>query len=205
MKLVFVLPLGLLLAQLGQAADVYNVPPRIDFEYKVILSTGMDLALKEYDPEFHVLEANNFHPLLRKTYPYKVFWFDRAGVIGYQTPPAVIGDFNGDANPDAVLIGRNKTHGKRIAILSSGNKYIVIEFSAGPLLNKPISPSHKNEDGRVEGCLRLIPPGKIKAEPAFNRPEIDLKTDAFTYGGFEGSQGVYYYHEGKFIDYALSD
>lgn len=203
MRPLLLLPLCLFLPRLCLAEVVYDVPdvpPRIDFEYKVILSTGMELALKRYDPEFQVLKAEDFNPLLRKTYPYKVLWFDRT-VTGYQTPPAVIGDFNGDANPDAVLIGRNKTHGKRIVILSSGNEYIVIEFIASSL----ISLGHTKKGGRVEECLRLIPPGRIKPEPAFNRPEIDLKTDAFTYGGFEGSQGVYYYHEGKFIDYALSD
>lgn len=198
--LLFILPVILLLAQFGQAEDGYSVPPRIDFEYQVILSTGMELALKNYDSEFHALAADNFHPLLRKTYPYKVFWFDRT-VTGYQTPSVVIGDFNGDSNPDAVLIGRNKTHDKRIIILSAGNKYIVTEFIG----SYPTSPGHKEKAGRTEECLRLIPPGKIKAEPAYTRPEIDLKTDAFTYGGFEGSQGIYYYHEGKLVDYALSD
>ncbi|MDO8805430.1 MAG: hypothetical protein Q7R35_13490 [Elusimicrobiota bacterium] len=207
MKLFLILPLSLLLPRLCLAEVIYDVPPsppRIDFEYKIILSTGIELALKKYDPEFQVLKAEDFNPLLRKIYPYKVLWFDRT-ITGYQTPPAVIGDFNGDAKPDAVLIGRNKTHGKRIAILSNGNEYTVIEFSAGPLLKEPTALDHERKVGNIEGCLELIPPGKIKAEPAFNRPEIDLKTDAFKYGGFEGSQGIYYYNEGKFIDYALSD
>jgi len=198
-KLFFVLSLSLFIAQLGQAEDNDNVTPRIDFEYKVILSTGMELALKEHDPEFHVFEANNYYPLVRKVYQYKVFWFDRAGVIGYQTPPAVIGDFNGDLKPDAVLIGRNKTHAKKIAILSDGDKYLVTEFVA----SYPISTATK--DFRVDMCLGLTPPEKIKAEPAYDRPEIDLKTDAFTYGGCEGPHGIYIYHKGKFIDYALSD
>lgn len=202
MRLLLILLLSSLLPRLCLAEvveDVFDIPPRIDFEYKVILSTGMKLALKRYDSEFQTLKAEDFNPLLRKTYPYKILWFDRT-VTGYQTPSAVIGDFNGDAKPDAVLIGRNKTHGKRIIILSSGNKYAVIELSAGAFL-----PGHERKVGNVEGCLGLFPPGRIKAEPAYNRPEIDLKTDAFTYGGFEGSQGVYYYHEGKFVDYALSD
>ncbi|MDA8242508.1 MAG: hypothetical protein M0025_00090 [Elusimicrobia bacterium] len=203
MKLVLALPLSLFLARFCQAADSFDAPPRIDFEYKVSLSTGMELALRKYDPEFQALNAEDFNPLLRKIYPYKVLWFDRT-VTGYQTPPVLIGDFNGDANPDVVLIGHNKTHYKRIVILSEGNSYAVSEFGASSFFKNPVSPDKKGA-GRVEECLELIPPSKIKAEPAYNRPEIDLKTDAFKYGGFEGSQSIYYFHEGKFVNYALSD
>ncbi len=197
-KLFFVLLLGFPMVQLAQAEDDDSIP-RIDFEYKIILSTGMELALKKYDPDFHVFEANNYCPLVRKVYPYKVFWFDRAGVTGYQTPPAVIGDFNGDSKPDAVLMGRNKTHIKKIVLLSDGNKYRVMEFIDS-------SPSFTTiKDFCVDMCLGLTPPGTIKAEPAYNRSEINLKTDAFTYGGCEGPHGIYIYHNGKFVDYALSD
>lgn len=199
MKLFFVLSLSLLMVQMGQAEDNDNIIPRIDFEYKVILSTGMELALKKYDPEFYIFEANTYYPIMRKVYPYKVFWFDRAGVTGYQTPAVVIGDFNGDVKADAVLIGRNKTHKKQLVILSDGDKYHVTEFIA----SYPVSTATK--DFRIDMCLGLTPPGKVKAEPAYDRPEIDLKTDAFTYGGCEGPHGIYIYHKGKFVDYALSD
>ncbi|MBI5178700.1 MAG: hypothetical protein HZA04_05525 [Nitrospinae bacterium] len=55
-----------------------------------------------------------------------------------------------------------------------------------------------------EASLGLVMPGKIKAEPAYNRPEINLKNDGFQYGG-ETSSNLYYYSNGKFVENALSD
>lgn len=178
--------------------------PRVEMEYKITLSSAMGSALKVYDPEFEIWSAQNFHPMLRGLYEYKSFEPWRS-FLAYQTPSAVIGDFNGDDIPDVILLGHSKTHGKRIVVLSNNTGYFVIEFTEKYPLTDRFTPNHKIGEGNIEECLELIPPGKIKAEPAYNRPEIDLKTDAFKFGNFEGSKAIYYYDKGKFIDYALSD
>jgi len=200
MKVILIL-LSLFLTQTACSYDLDPSTPRIDFEYEVILSTSMETALKKYDKEFKIFKAQAFEPFLRKIYSYKILWFDRKNnVTGYQTPSALIGDFNGDGIADAILIGHNKTQGKLIAILSKDKEYIAMEvrsWSCGEICEE--------KEGNLEGCLELIPVGtKIKAEPAYNRPEINLKTDAFEFGGETGSS-LFYYKDEKFIEYALSD
>lgn len=178
--------------------------PKIEIEYKIILSTGMRTALKEYDPEFKIWKMQDFNSMLRMGfYSFKP---DRPGrhFLAYQTPSAVIGDFNGDNIPDIVLLGHDKIREKVIVILSKNSKYHIIELIKYPLTYSALEPGYKISGGNVEAYLRLISPGKIKAAPAYDRPELDIKTDAFEFGMFERASDLYYYSDGKFIKYALS-
>lgn len=183
--------------------DDTSFQPKIEIKYEVILSTGMKVALTKYDPEFQIWKAEDFHPMVRELYtfthshPWRSF-------LAYQTLSAVIGDFNGDKIPDIALMGHNKTHRKRIVILSKNGKYHVVEFFKHLLIN-PMTPNHKIGGGNIQVYLELIAPGKINANPDFKRPEIDLKTDAFKVCFFETASSLYYYSNGKFISYALSD
>lgn len=170
--------------------------------YKVTLSSAMATALKTYDLEFKIWEVQDFEPSLREMYTYG--GYSSKYIINYQAPSAVIGDFNGDKIPDAALLGHNRTHDKRIMILSKNTGYSIIELLNYPLTD-PLFPTAKKGGGNIGQLLKLIPAGrKIKAEPAYNRPELNLKTDAFEYGGESGSR-LYYYNNGKFVEYALSD
>lgn len=171
--------------------------PRIEIKYSVILSSVMENALKNYDPEFKIWEAENFNHLLINLYEYKSFEPWRS-FLAYQTPSVVIGDFNGDAMPDAVVRGRNKTTEKTIVILSEKDKYRIIELSVFPL-------ESKRGAGNIEEYLKLMPPGKIKAEPAYERPEIELKTDGFITEVFEIASSLHFWKDGKFVSYTISD
>lgn len=182
--------------------------PRIEVEYKVFLSTGMKAALKKYDPEFKIWRPQDFGAIWRGLYEYKSFQPSRS-FLAYQTPSAVIGDFNGDGIPDAALSGHTKTYIARLVVLSKGKIYEVIVIDKSSF-EHPYSDmeymdfQNGKKNWQIEGSLELVKPGKIKAEPAYNRPEIDLKTDAFQYGG-ESASSLYYYSNGKFLEYALSD
>ncbi len=201
----FGLFLPLFLSASWSFAGGFNVSPapKIEIvEYKVTLSTEMAVALKKYDPEFEIWKAQDFYPLMREMYTYG----GSSGkyIITYQTPSAVIGDFNGDKIPDIALLGHNKTHDKKIVILSKTSGYKIVELLNYPL-NDPLFPTAKKGGGNIEECIELVPAGKrIKAEPAFNRPELNLKTDAFQCGDERGSS-LFYYKNGKFIEYVLSD
>lgn len=176
--------------------------PKIEVEYKVVLSTGMEAALTIYDPEFKIWEARDFEPFLRDIYTYGPSpgrYFHT-----YQVLSAVIGDFNGDKISDIVLIGHNKTHEKRIVLISSTTDYSVVELLNHPLHDPLFSPTAHKGGGNIGQCLEFVSPGKIKAEPAYNRPELNLVNDAFKFGGETGSI-LYYYENGKFVDYAMSD
>lgn len=176
--------------------------PKIEVEYKVVLSTMMEAALTAYDPEFRIWEARDFEPFLRDIYTYGPSsgrYFHT-----YQVLSAVIGDFNGDKISDIVLIGHNTTHEKRIVLISSTTGYSVVELLNHPLHDPLFSPTAHKGGGNIGQCLEFVPPGKINAEPAYNRPELNLVHDAFKFGGETGSV-LYYYENGKFVDYTMSD
>lgn len=175
--------------------------PKIEIEYNLTLSTGMEAVLKAYDPEFEIWKAQDFEPFLRDVYTYGPSTGEYFRT--YQVLSAVIGDFNGDKIPDIALLGHNKTHEKRIVILSKNGSYEIIELLNYPVTD-PLHPTAKKGNGNIGRCLEFVPPGVIKAEPGYNRPELNIKTDAFKYGGEQGST-LYLYQDGKFNDYPYSD
>lgn len=200
---IFFLSLSLFAMHTSAGGFTVGPAPKIEIvEYTVILSTEMAVALKKYDPEFEIWEAWDFDHLFQEMYSYG----GSSGkyIINYQAPSAVIGDFNGDKIPDIALLGHNKTHEKRIVVLSEPAGYEVVELFNYPL-SVSLSPTAKKGRISMGKCIELVPVGRrIKAEPAFNRPELNLKTDAFEYGGERGSS-LFYYKNGKFIEYCLSD
>lgn len=169
-----------------------STSPRI--EYGVVLSSVMTESLRSYDPDFVVWEQKDYEPILVGTYKYSL----------QSTPSAVIGDFNGDKIQDVALLGHNKTHKKRVVLLSSATGFSVVELLNHPLHDPLFPPNAHKGGGNLGQCLEFVSPGKIKAEPAYNRPELNLVNDAFKFGGETGSI-LYYYENGKFVDYPLSD
>lgn len=166
--------------------------PRIT--YVVELSTAMKAALHRYDPEFKVWKQEDYDPYLVRVYNFTPF----------QSPSAVFGDFNGDKTTDVVMMGYNKTDSKTIVILSKGDKYTVSEIAKRPLTD-PATPEHKIGGGNIIEFLAYVPPGKIKARPEYNRPELNLKSDAFEIAFEEKSASIWLYKDGGFVSYTMSD
>ncbi|MBU2573554.1 MAG: hypothetical protein KKH28_05705 [Elusimicrobia bacterium] len=85
-----------------------NDAPKIEIDYRVILSSAMEKALKDHDPEFKILSSKHFHPYALATYK-----FGDAGCASkyYRplgSPSAVIGDFNNDNKLDVAVLGYTK-------------------------------------------------------------------------------------------------
>jgi len=116
--------------------------------------------------------------------------------MAYQSPTAVMGDFNGDNKPDLVVSGRNPKEKIVVALISEKENYRILEVWKSPLF--------ENEN-RIFHYLTLITPTKISENKKFNRPEINLKTNAFVINFFEKSSSIYIYNGNKFIAYQLSD
>lgn len=168
----------------------------------------MDTVLKKYNPDFRIWKSDDFLPSLIQLYEFKSFY--RRGFFAYQTPSAVIGDFNGDNVPDAVMMGYDKTSSLTIAVISNKSGYHIIELGKGPRKNpkKEWYGMYGGEEGREYGFssyITLFPPGKIMPSSNFNRPEIELKTDAVVMEMFEKSSTVLIYKEDKFVSYTMGD
>lgn len=183
----------------AMAADVGVDGPRIEINYKVVLSTPMSEALAKHDPNFRIWEAGDFHPDLIRLYRFTSFENWR-NFVSYQTPSAVIGDFNGDGAPDVVLTGRDNTDDKVIVILSSGAIFNVVDVEKGPLIESVLAGK-----GTVEKSLGLVPPRRVKPAPSYNLPPFDLKTDAIEIAFLDRGARIFIYKDGKFEIYSESD
>jgi hypothetical protein len=186
----------------------FNQKTHIKISYEISLSSEMKEALKKYNPYFKIWKSEDYLPSLIQLYEFKSS--SRKGYFAYQTPSAVIGDFNGDFKPDVVMMGHDKTSSFTIAVMSDPKGYRIIELGKGPLKNPKEEwyGMYGGEEGREYGFssyLTLFQPGKITAKPSFNRPEIDLKTDAFMMEIFEKSSTVSFYEAGRFVSYTMGD
>lgn len=180
----------------------------IKISFDINLSPEMKRVLEKYNPHFRPWKSEDYLPSLIQIYEFKSF--RRKDYFAYQTPSAVIGDFNGDFTPDVIIRGHDKKNSLMVAVMSSQKGYRAIEVGKGPLTNPKEEwyGMYGGDEGREYGFssfLTLIEPGKIKANPNFNRPEIDLKTDAVIMGVFEKYSEILIYKDDKFVSYTMSD
>jgi len=167
----------------------------IEVDYSIYLSTHIQNLIYNLIPKFEIYKAKDLDPIIIKLYEFKTFMPWRP-FMAYQTPTAVIGDFNGDNKPDLVVSGRNQKEKIVVALISEKENYRILEVWKSPLF--------ENEN-RIFHYLTLITPTKISENKKFNRPEINLKTDTFVINFFEKSSSIYIYNGNKFISYQLSD
>lgn len=82
-----------------------NETPRIEIDYKVILSSAMEKTLKEHEPTFKIFSSKHFNPYIISSYKFGEPFYAHEYYRIFQSPSAVIGDFNGDNKLDVVLLG----------------------------------------------------------------------------------------------------
>lgn len=83
-------------------------PDGLRVVYSVVLSTPMANALRSFDGSFVVWKQADYRPKELRSYPFSL----------QSTPSGIVGDFNGDGRPDAVLAGRNARGAAVLALLS---------------------------------------------------------------------------------------
>ncbi len=95
--------------------------------YEINLSTEIKKLLYEYDPDFQILNYDDYSEKLVSLFP----------TTPYNTPSVVIGDFNGDNREDILMVGKkfinNKHIEKEIIIIStnSATNYTILKLREG--------------------------------------------------------------------------
>ena len=141
-------------ANLAFAGEFENeFRPRVDIEYDIRLSTGMEAALKAYDSDFEIWKAHDFESFIQNVYTYGPA--EGEYFRTYQALSIVIGDFNGDKVPDVALLGHNKTDEKKIVVLSKGCSYEILELSSYPLTD-PMRPNVKRGGGNLRDRKSVV-------------------------------------------------
>ncbi len=150
-------------------------------------------SVNKYCPKYSIVSLNDLADEARSEF---------LGMSPHGNPGWVKGDFNGDGLIDYALLLRNKENGKNylrlIALLSSGNKFIV-----------------KNLRNKYEGhsfwYLGLMPAGAVAKHtldfaPSGDTPiEVKLKHPAIEYFKAGSSMSVFYFENGEFHMIPVSD
>jgi len=95
--------------------------------YEINLSSEIKKLLYEYDPDFQILNYDDYSEKLISIFP----------TTPYNTPSVVVGDFNGDNKEDILMVGKkftnNKHIEKEIIILSTNasTNYTILTLQEG--------------------------------------------------------------------------
>jgi hypothetical protein len=148
------------------------------------LPPSMQSALDKFDSTFKACSLGDYSSVLKDWYPYS----------DDNLPFVVLGDFNGDSVKDAAIQGQTKSQGMIICILSTRTGFQVLPVDSG---------ASCGDNGGLEIYLTHVGPGLIKT--SFEENSLQLTTDAFNICYFEKASTLYYYKDGKFLQYTTSD
>jgi len=168
----------------------------VNGEHVLSLPDPMRSILQSYDSTFVIWRQSEYLPTLVKDYAF----------FEFQSPSAVIGDFNGDGILDVALQGHDKTTDLLLCVLSRGAGYEVQEIQKGPTLTDSKSEWYGMGDHKEYGqwvYLTFQPKGKVNSP--FENQTLDLKTDAFEVEYFEKASVLYYWENGKFNSFTTGD
>lgn len=142
-KIITIAVLSLFITGVIPPAFAGDKTPRIDWKYTIVLTSAMQKALKDYDPDFRIWEPDDFHPAL----------YDNAiRIFPWQSLSVVFGDFNGDGILDAALGGYSKKYPMLIIVLMSQSRdnYKAIEAFA------PLSAGSQETNHRKKELLMYL-------------------------------------------------
>jgi hypothetical protein len=199
LRALFLLPIALTSAWQAVGA----APPHIEGrsgEPILVLPAPMEAALNNFDPEFKIRRLTDYPPYMWRS---GCTWSPDCGRNLYRLRPreapfAVVGDFNGDGILDAVMDGNSGQTGRRIVLLSSGQRFSASEIDVlGPVPSTDIE-FYRSKQGAGRDWELGIDVGLSLAKPATYRAPYEpqplvLTTDGFVVSYFEKAATLYYF------------
>jgi hypothetical protein len=163
--------------------------------WKLRLPLPIERCMKASATPLSPWKSGDFFGLAIEGYPYKP----------YQTPSAVIGDFDGDGAKDAAIYGRRQAESVIAVVFARGKLCETKLLSSGPYENPAKIRVHfgdKSGYGLTTTLERAAP--KIYASP-HEKSTLPLKHDAVIVRDFGKAATLYHYANGGFASFALED
>jgi hypothetical protein len=174
---------------------VDSTPPRIELRPDgpvLVLTAGMERALLAAVPGFRHTSIAEYDPDLRQYVPPT----ERSALF------AAIGDFNGDGRADVVVDGHDTTHGYQLVLFTEADSIRVFTIQKAPL--PPVDPRFRRID-----FVSLVPRGVIQVDTLdddeYEKMPVQLEHDAFSMGWWEKASGLFYWRDGRFVQWTTSD
>ncbi len=177
----------------------------------LVLRAAMQAALQEFDSAFAPRQLSDYPPWLWQ--PRCAAPSDCHGplfqVTDRQALFAVVGDFNGDGVQDVVVDGDNGREGARLLIMSDGAGFRVERLHPLGVVPATIRRFRSQPRAADQGDLgvgqglSLVEPGTITSH--WEDGPLVLSTDAFIVSHFEKAGTLYYYRNGRWHQYTISD
>ena len=158
----------------------------------LVLPARMERALLAAVPGFRHTLVSDYDPDLQ-----------RYAVLGERSALfATIGDFNGDGRADVAVDGRDVAHGYLLVLFTEADSVRVFTIQKAPL------GSIDQRTGRID-FLALVPRGVIQADTLedgeYEKVPVRLQYDAFDLAWFEKASTLYYWRNGRFVNWITSD
>ena len=176
--------------------DTTALRPRIDQRPGgpvLVLTREMERALGAAYPGFHHWALADYMPEIRGFAPAT----DR------HAPFAVIGDFDGEGEPDVIVEGHDATRSLMLALLAGTDSVRIIAID-----ERPLPPGERQRDARWT-FLSLVPRGVVRAdtleEGGYDPIPITIDRDGFEVVFYGKAANFYYWRDGRFVQWITSD
>lgn len=180
------------------AAISVGAPSRIvagESGHRLVLNAAMLHALDAWDPTFRPWDDRDYQPGIIRTFKFSSF----------ESPFAVLGDYNGDGRIDAAIDGRTKTQTVSIVLLSKGSAYRLIVLNKTALKN-PKTEWYEDTDRREYGLWIFL--GRrwpAHARLGIEEPVVRPPFESFERQYWGKASSVFYWDGRKFQEVITGD
>jgi hypothetical protein len=160
----------------------------------------MQRTLAAAVPGFRAWKWSEFLPAIREAEP----------VTERSTPFAVIADFNDDGRVDVVIAGDDSAQARVVALMSDATSVRLVQVMDLPL-------ERPDERRPRSGYVKYVPAGIINADTLDERTlspprdeeyemmPVKLERDAFELVRWQQGSSVFYWRDGRFVQWMTSD
>ena len=182
------------------AALMIGNAPRIESSsagHDVVLTMAMIRAIDSVDPTFRPWRDRDFQPGIIRSYRFSA----------QDSPFAMIGDYNGDGRADAAIVGRTRTHGVLLVLLSQKDAYRAVVLRKTDPPPDPLKEWYGIDGDRREYGLWVYLSDRLPAgaKIGIDEPQFTPRFDCFEVDYWQKAASAFCWDGHKFREIPTAD